>query len=624
LGCAKQSAPAAAAPSDPPAPELAPFAPTAANPERKAKLDQAAPALDAYFEAKFKESGATGFAVGVILEGELAYQRGFGVRDVESGEKVDSNTVFRIASLTKSFTALSVLKLRDEGRVTLDEPATRYLPELERLVLPTRDAPPVSLRLLLTNASGLAYDDLWGAVTFGKTDAELADLLESGVQLTTTPGTKYAYSNLGWALLGKVVERISGASYRTYVRDHILRPLGMSSTVWEARDVSPERLAIGYRRSGSELLPEARPSDGAFASAGGLYTSLRDYARYAAYQLAAYPPRDDQETGPVRRSTLREMHEGQRWVRDTNSAVARITDDGLTLGAASYGYGWLNVTSCTEEGRVQHGGFEPGYFGWVVLIPRARIGFVGLATTGPAGILSRHGVFDILRKAGLLTPPKPVAHPALLAAEAALPTLLHTWDVNLFERTFDPQSLEYSWNQQIRERFVELARAHGRCQPTGDPIIYGPLHGEVRLTCERGALRFDVLMSPATPPRIQNIDIKQELPPETRAEQAVQKLVQALNGTPQALESDLFATGIDRARSQRLFRRLAATHGTCALMRGWLEISFSPLKTERVVRYSLQCSEAPLELSLNLDESGGQVTSFAAYPPRPPDALCWQ
>ena len=357
--CGRGARPAKPEPTDTAPSPSAPFTPGTTSADRRARIASLSPALDKLFQAKFEESGATGLAVGLIVDGEPVYQRGIGVRDVASGAPVDAHTVFRLASLTKSFTALAVLKLRDEGKVSLDLPVTTYLPELRALVAPTRDAPPITLRLLLSNASGLSYDDLWGAVTFGKSEAELNELLGSGVQFTSTPAMKYAYSNLGWALLGRVVERVSGRSYRDYVTTNILQPLGMTSTVWEPADVAPGRLATGYHHAGTKLVAEPRMSEGAFAPAGGLYTSLNDYARYAAYNLAAYPPRDEPESGPVRRSTLREMHEGQRWARggDKDAPVVRRTDDGLVLGAGAYGFGWLNVTSCTEEGRVQHGGF---------------------------------------------------------------------------------------------------------------------------------------------------------------------------------------------------------------------------------------------------------------------------
>ena len=585
------------------------------------------PALDAFFASKLKETGATGLAVGIVLEGELVYERGFGVRDVATATPVDSDTVFRIASMTKSFTALSVMKLRDEGRVQLDEPATTYVPEFGAQVGPTLDAPPISLRLLLTNASGLAYDDLWGAVTFGKSDDELMALLRGGVQVSTTPGTSYAYSNLGWALLGKVVERASGMRYRDYVTANILRPLGMSSTVWEASDVPPDRLATGYYRVGDDLVPEPRPSDGVFAPAGGLYTSLRDYARYLAFHLAAYPPRDDLESGPVRRSTLREMHEGQRLLRgDKDSPFVTAGDDGVTLFVPSYGFGWLNVTSCTEEGRVQHGGYEPGYFGWVTLMPRARIGYVALATTAHAARIARPGAFNILREAGLFAAPGPVPHPALIATETAIPKLLVAWDRALFERTFDPDSAKYSWNKNLREDLTKLARDHGRCRREGKLEVYGSLHGAFRMACERGAIRFDVLLSPATPPRIQNADITEELPPDERTDRAGRMLAAAIGDTDRndGPPPEFWAPAVDHARAKKSLRRLGLSHGPCSVERGWWQIDRGPLEIERNAQYALRCNGGPLELEFSIDEKTGRVTSFSAHPPRAFDATCWQ
>ncbi|MET0596136.1 MAG: serine hydrolase domain-containing protein, partial [Polyangiaceae bacterium] len=488
------------------------FMPPRADAARRAKLEAIAPKVDAHFAAKFKEARATGLAVGILLDGELVYERFFGVRDLSSRMPVDGDTVFRIASITKSFTALAALKLRDEGRLAIDAPVATYAPELAALVPPTRDAAPVSLRLLLSNAAGLAYDDLWGAVTFGKNEDELAALLRNGVQFSTAPGSRYAYSNLGWALVGKVFERVSGARYRDYVTSNLLRPLGMNSTVWDASDVPAGRLAVGYYRDGDKLVEEPRPSDGVFAAAGGLYTSLHDYARYASLHLAAYPPRDDAESGPVRRSTLREMHEGQRWARmDKDAPVVRAGDDGLSLEAPSYGLGWLNVTSCTEEGRVQHGGMEPGYFAWVVLMPAARIGYVALATTEHVGRIARPGAFEILREAGLLTPPATRPHPVLAGLPVVFSRLLETRDADLFARTFDPDSLKYSWNHRLRDDLARIARERGRCSSDGKLDVHGAHHGSFRMKCERGAVRFEVLLSPATPPQVQSVNITEEL-----------------------------------------------------------------------------------------------------------------
>lgn len=606
-------------------PSLGAFRPGTADPARKARLQALGPSLDALFQAKLAESGATGMAVGIVMEGELVYARGFGVQDILSETPVDEDSIFRIASMTKSFTALSVLKLRDEGKVSLEDAAAKYFPELAALAPPTRDSPPVTLRLLLTNASGLAYDDLWGTITFGRSEQELLTLLRAGVQIPTTPGTRYAYSNLGWALLGQVVKRVSNVGYREFVAMNVLEPLAMKSTAWEATDVPSSRLAIGYHRLGSQLIAEPRVSDGVFDAASGIYTSLRDYARYLSFQLSAYPPRDDPEAGPVRRSTLREMHEGQRYIRnDKNSPLVRTSGDGVTLRVASYGFGWISTTSCNDEGRVQHSGFEPGYFSTVVMVPRARIGLVVLSTSGPAAGNSREGALDILREAALLTSPELKPHAVLAAAKTWLPVLLASWDPDLAARTFDPDSLRYSWNQRLDERFASLSREHGRCHPEGELKVHSSLHADLRLACERGAMTFDLLLSPAIPPRIQHVEITEELPPDEHMDRMARVLASGIGGPEDAINPDVIERRVDLALLRRTLQSAGKSYHHCEIERGSKEVTYGQLGVDRTARYRLRCGKTAVELTFSLDDETGRITSFAAHPPRATDALCWQ
>jgi CubicO group peptidase (beta-lactamase class C family) len=299
------------APSDP----QLPFVPFAAESKRKAKVLALAPQLNTLLAARAEETGTTGAAVGIVLEGDVVYVRGFGVRELEAKQPVDGNTVFRIGSVSKTITALAVLKLRDQGKIALDTPAATYVPALASLPSPTKDSPPLTVRHLLTMTSGLPYDDMWGAVTFGQSDVELAQLLEQGLSFAGVPGEQFQYSNLGFALLGKIVEAVSGQPFAEFVAHEVFAPLGMKSSAYVTGPIPLERMAVGYFKEGERLVPEPIDSDGVFAPAGGVYTSVNDLARYAAYHLAAYPPRDDPETGPVRRSTLREMHAGQTWAR---------------------------------------------------------------------------------------------------------------------------------------------------------------------------------------------------------------------------------------------------------------------------------------------------------------------
>jgi hypothetical protein len=403
--------------------------------------------------------------------------------------------------------------------------------------------------------------------------------------------------------------------------------------VWEASDVPAGRLAVGYHRhADGKYVEEPRPPDGAFAAAGGLYTSLRDYARYAAFQLEAYPPRDDPEAGPVRRSTLREMHAGERWARnDGDPPVARNTEEGLVLGAASYGFGWLSVRSCTDDPRLQHGGFEPGYFGWVVLDPRARVGFVALSTSGPAGWASRFDVFQILRDGGLFVAPPVRPHRALEEAAAAMPSLLERWSPALFESTFDPDSARYSWNDGLRGLFERLRRDHGRCRPAGPLDLHGPLHGEQRLACERGAIALDLLLSPATPPRLQHVGIKEELPPDGVAKAGAKAIAAAIaapdnrGGGPATDRLDVLplAPALDQVRTWQTLRRLALTHSACVVDRGWIEVTHDVWTVDQTLRYLLNCEGGPLEVAFSTDGETGRITRLDVHPPRPADALCW-
>jgi CubicO group peptidase (beta-lactamase class C family) len=605
---------------------LPPFSPRATDPARKAKLEALAPRLDALLRETLKAGGATGLAVGIVLDGELAYERGFGVRDLVSGDPVDADTVFRIASMTKGFTALAAMKLRDDGRLSLDAPASMYVPELSALVPPTRDAAPITTRLLLTHASGLPYDDLWGAVTFGQGDAELSAFLKTGVSFATVPGERYAYSNLGYALLGKIVASASGMRFRDYVTSRILRPLGMPSTVWEVDDVPPARLATGYAHDGDRMLPEPRPADRAFDAAGGLYTSLRDFARYVAFNLAAYPPRDDAESGPVRRSTLREMHAGQRWTRwgDRDTPVAWEKDGKLRLSAGSYGFGWISLTTCSEEGRVQHGGYEPGYFANAILLPRHGVAFLTLATSAPIGWMSYARTFAILREGGVMSAridPAPAPDPALVDARSAIDRLVERWDSADAARVFDPSSLGYTWHAHLGDDFAKLASDHGHCRTEGSLEVHGRMHGSWRLACDRGAITFDALLTPANPPRVQAAIWRAELPADPRTARAAARLTAMMDHWDDSVASELLAPAVDRQRARRSLAHLAIDHGSCTVVNGVIETDHQPLANDQRDRFQLACRDGGVDLTFKLDDRA-QITEFDTTTPELPDDTC--
>ena len=203
------------------------------DPQRLAKLSAAFPQIDRLMRDFAERSRVPGIAYGIIVDGRLVHAGTVGLREVSSRSPVDTSTVFRIASMTKSFTALSILQLRDDGKLSLDDPAEKYIPELAGLRYPTRDAPKITIRHLLSHSAGFPEDNPWGDQQLAATDDEMARMMRNGIPFSTAPGTAYEYSNYGFAILGRIVTQASGMPYRRYISENILRPLGMTSTTLE-------------------------------------------------------------------------------------------------------------------------------------------------------------------------------------------------------------------------------------------------------------------------------------------------------------------------------------------------------------------------------------------------------
>ena len=225
----------------------------AADNDRISRIQSTATAVEQLFEAHAFENHLPGLSYGVVAGGELVLSGSFGYSNLEEKIPADTRTMFRIASMSKSFTALAILQLRDTGKLSLDEPAETYLPELEKLTYLTTDAPRITVRHLLTHASGFPEDNPWGDRQLADSDQELMQLIENGVSFSNAPGITYEYANLGFALLGQIVQRVSGMPFTEYMAENVFEPLGMASTVWEYENAPAERLALG--RAAENCLP---------------------------------------------------------------------------------------------------------------------------------------------------------------------------------------------------------------------------------------------------------------------------------------------------------------------------------------------------------------------------------
>jgi len=471
--------------------------------DRRDALARAFPEIERYLAGRMASDPLPGLAFGIVIDGELAYGKGLGVRDIANGAPVDLDTAFRIASMTKSFTALSILKLRDEGKLSLEDPVARHVPELAGLAYPTRDTAPLTIRQLLTHSEGFPEDNPWGDRQLAIGDDVFARWLAAGIPFSTAPGTAFEYSNYGFAILGRVVTRASGMAYRDYVEQKILRPLGMTSTRWEPSSGPAERLARGYQWKDGGWKEEPALADGAFGAMGGLITTGRDLARYVAFLLSAWPPRDDPDTGPVRRSSVREMQQSGRF---EGLSVTRVTPEGPTrVVATNYGYGIAFSQECDTRLVVAHSGGLPGFGSIMRMLPEYGVGVFVMAnrTYAPAGGMARQAL-EILRGTGALVPRELPASPALAATRDQIASLLERWD-DVAARALAADN--FFLDRPLPERRDEVARLrerHGRCR-AGDVQPENWLRGRFRAECERGWLDVDFTLAPTQPPRLQSL-----------------------------------------------------------------------------------------------------------------------
>ena len=236
---------------------------------------------------------AVGLAVGVVRDGRLEYFYGHGLADTASRTPVSEDTVFRIGSITKTFTAVAVLQLCEQGLVDLDAPAGDYLRAYCLIPAKPGHRPP-TVRQLLTHTAGLpqlvyptrAFGPVLGeTVPYGQRVPALAEFYRGQLHLIAEPGTRHTYSNHGFATLGQIIEDVTGQPLGAYFREHIFGPLGMTDTDLARSGRMSARLATGYALRADGPRP-VRDCDLITPGAGGIYSTTRDIARYVAALLA--------------------------------------------------------------------------------------------------------------------------------------------------------------------------------------------------------------------------------------------------------------------------------------------------------------------------------------------------
>jgi CubicO group peptidase (beta-lactamase class C family) len=473
--------------------------------------------VDRLLTAFATQNHVPGAAWGIVVDGEVAHVGTTGLRELASKSPVDRDSVFRIASMTKSFTAMSILKLRDEGKLSLEDPAERYVPELKGLAYPTTDSPRITIRHLLSHAEGFPEDNPWGDQQLADTEEQLSGMLRAGLPFSNAPGVAYEYSNFGFAILGRVVANVSKMKYTDYVAANILKPLGMTSTTLEPKEVPAAKLAHGYRWEDEQWKEEPLLSNGSFGSMGGMLTSVRDLSRYVGVFLAAWPPHDGPETAPVRRASLREMQ--QVW-RPAPASVTRDPAGGIQLNAGGYGFGLRVSQSCSFRHVVAHGGGLPGFGSIMTWLPEYGVGIVafGNLTYTSWGRVATTA-FDTLVKIGGIRPRSPRPSPALTAARDDVSKLIVRWDDAAAEK-MAAGNLFLDRSKARRKAEIDALRTNvGACTPPGGfDVVENALRGQWTMSCERGRLQVAITLAPTMPPTVQYLDVRMASSTPARSE----------------------------------------------------------------------------------------------------------
>ena len=355
--------------------------------------------LDAHF-GQYTTSGASRALVyGLVGPKGLLHSTGFGVADAD-GTVPDLDTVFPIASMSKSFVACAALLARDQGLINLDDPITRYFPEFSASGTFDDPCEPPTIRMLFSMSGGLTEDNSWVDPFI---DAPVDDLLArvgKGLTYSHLPGTVFEYSNLGFTLAGLAVGKAVGRPIEEYVRDEIFVPLGLTSTWFDnAAPESPDQArATGYSLDESgRWTPFPAVASGAFAAAGGIQSTVRDLAVWVTWLGSAFRPPTAGDLGVVSRASRREL---QRLHQIDVPTLTLRPDGGYRVGVAGYALG-LIVTQDLHRGKiVAHSGGLPGFILFMTWHPDSGHGLVTLTNShrGDPGSLTQDALFRLLTR----------------------------------------------------------------------------------------------------------------------------------------------------------------------------------------------------------------------------------
>jgi D-alanyl-D-alanine carboxypeptidase len=328
------------------------------------RLDAALRDIDARIAADFAKDGVGGISIGVVSADKLVWSKHYGYAEAETKRVADNDTVYRVGSITKQFTALALLQLVEQGKMRLTDPLEKYVPEVRDVQKAHAGTPPITLLQVATMHSGLAREPGCANHSVGPVSAWQKIVISCLPQTAyvNEPGATYLYSNIGYASLGVAIERAGGAPFITQVHDRILKPLGMARSGMEPTAPMRANLAHGYQRRQDAPASRAAPDReldgrGYRVPNGALFSTVNDLAKFLSWEMGAGPD------GILKKD-----------LQDANYNRAFYYNAAMTAG---YGVGF-QVTRRGDIVMLGHGGSTAGYHASALIHRPSRLGVVVL------------------------------------------------------------------------------------------------------------------------------------------------------------------------------------------------------------------------------------------------------
>lgn len=326
--------------------------------------------IDHFIQRFLEEEGIPGLAVVIVRDEQVVYEKGYGVTSLDNPTPVSPRAVFDLASVSKSFTALGVLLLRDEGLIDLDSPLVLYLPDFHLDDSQLSDK--ITVRHLLNQTSGLPAITTEPLAYYEGTDA-MEDMVAAlgDIKLNADPGEEFEYANLNYALLGALIEKVSGLTFEDYMQQWVFTPLGLSNTTLYSDVAASGERADGHQLLFGQVVTKNTPIYRSASPAGWVMSSIEDMGRWLLLHLNS-GQLDGEQVVP------------ERDISQAHQAGVTFNLNGQVVG---YGMGWFSEITDDNLVVVWHGGDTLNFGADMLLFPSQRLGVAVLVNSQNSAVM---------------------------------------------------------------------------------------------------------------------------------------------------------------------------------------------------------------------------------------------